>query len=187
MLSDPKKRAEYDAGGHAGVAGYSAEDLFGGIDFEDLFRGVDFDFGSGQQVKVRQKGNVSMRQISVCPVCHGSGKMIEAVCPDPRYQRDGADLWREEILPLADAVLGTKLEVPILEGGKAEVEVPAGTQPDTVLRLRNKGLPRFGGDGKGDLYLQVKLRVPEKLSHEERELYERLRALAGKTKRHFWE
>jgi molecular chaperone DnaJ len=109
------------------------------------------------------------------------------VRPDPHFQRDGADLWREETLPLHDAVLGSKLEVPILEGGKAEVEVPAGTQPDTVLRLRNKGLPRFGGKGKGDLFLQVKLRVPEKLSREERELYERLRALASKAKHHFGE
>jgi molecular chaperone DnaJ len=58
---------------------------------------------------------------------------------------------------------------------------------DTVLRLKNKGLPRFGGMGKGDLYLQLKVSIPEKLSREERELYERLRALAGKTKRHFWE
>ena len=315
VLSDPKKRAEYDAGGHAGVAGYSAEDLFGGIDFEDLFRGVGlgFDFGgglfdlftgrgrrrgppqgnnievdiaiplekvvsggeetvrygrfapcprchgegtadgkppkacsacngSGQQVKSQQKGNVSMRQISTCPVCHGSGKQIEKVCPDcggrgevkkteslkvtipvgvengtalrvagrgmaspvsggqpgdlyvvvymrpdPRFQRDGADLWREETVPLTDAVLGTKLKVPILEGGKAEVEVPAGTQPDTVLRLKNKGLPRFGEKGTGDMYLQVKLKVPEKLSQEERALYENLRALGGKSKHHFWE
>jgi DnaJ-class molecular chaperone len=56
-----------------------------------------------------------------------------------------------------------------------------------VLRLRNKGLPRFGGKGKGDLYLRIKIQIPEKLGREERELYERLRALAGKTKRHFWD
>lgn len=49
VLSDPKKCAEYDAGGHAGVAGYSAEDLFGGIDFQDLFGGLNlgFNFGGG--------------------------------------------------------------------------------------------------------------------------------------------
>jgi molecular chaperone DnaJ len=74
-----------------------------------------------------------------------------------------------------------------LEGGKAQVDVPAGIQPDTVLRLRNKGLPRFGGKGKGDLYVRVKVRVPEKLEREERELYEQLRGLADKPKRHFWE
>jgi len=107
--------------------------------------------------------------------------------PDPRFQRDGADLWRQESLPLTDAVLGTKLEVPTLEGGKAQVDIPAGIQTDTVMRLRNKGLPRFGGKGKGDMYLQVKVQIPEKLSREERELYEQLRALTGKGKRHFWE
>jgi molecular chaperone DnaJ len=105
----------------------------------------------------------------------------------PRFRREGADLWRQETLPLTDAVLGTTLEIPTLEGGQAKVDVPAGTQPDTVLRLRSKGLPHFGGKGKGDLYLQVKLQVPEKLSRDERELYERLRELDGKSKRHFWE
>lgn len=311
VLSDPKKRAEYDAGGHAGVAGYSAEDLFGGIDFQDLFRDFGFDFGgglfdlftqrrrgppqgdnievdiaiplekvarggeetvrygryapcerchgygttdgkppracpackgSGQQVTTRQKGNVAMRQVSSCPVCHGSGKAIDKACPDcggrgevektesltvtipvgvedgmalrvagrgmaspgpggvpgdlyvvvrtrpdPRFQRDGADLWRQETLPVPDAVLGTRLEVETLDGGKAEVKVPAGIQPDTVLRLRNKGLPRFGSKARGDLYLQVKVRIPEKPDREERELYERLRALAAKARRHFCE
>lgn len=113
--------------------------------------------------------------------------VVVHVLPDAQIQRDDADLWLQEDLPLPDAVLGTKLEVPTLEGGKAEVNVPAGTQPDTVLRLRNKGLPRFGGKGVGDMYLQLKLKVPEKLGHEERTLYERLRDLGGKPKRHFWE
>jgi molecular chaperone DnaJ len=107
--------------------------------------------------------------------------------PDPRFQRDSADLWRQEILPVTDAVLGSRLEVSTLEGGKAQVDIPAGIRPEAMLRLRNKGLPRFGGKGKGHLYLRVKVRVPEKLDREERELYERLRALADKPKRHFWE
>jgi len=107
--------------------------------------------------------------------------------PDPRFQRDGTDLWRQETLPVPDAVLGTRLEVETMEGGKTEVNVPAGIQPDTVLRLRNKGLPRFGGKGKGDLYLRVKVRIPEKFGREEWTLYEQLRALAGKARRHFLE
>jgi molecular chaperone DnaJ len=193
-------------------------------------------------VTAHQKGNVSVRQISPCPVCHGSGKQIEQPCPvcggrgevektesltvtipvgveegmalrvagrgmaspepggvpgdlyvvvhsrpDPRLQRDGADLWRQESLPLPDAVLGTTLKVLTLERKQVEVSIPAGTQPGTVMRLRNMGLPHFGRKGKGDMYLQIKVRIPEKLSREEHELYERLRALAGKAKRHFWE
>lgn len=45
ILSDPKKRADYDARGFAGVAGFSREDLFSGINFEDIFGGLNFDFG----------------------------------------------------------------------------------------------------------------------------------------------
>lgn len=49
-----------------------------------------------------------------------------------------------------------------------------------MLRLKGKGLPEFGSDRHGDLYLRIDVRVPEKLSREERELYERLRAIGGK-------
>ncbi|MHB1215233.1 MAG: Hsp70 family protein [Thiobacillus sp.] len=73
----------------------------------------------------------------------------------------------------------------VLRGGRPVI-IPSAEGVSLVLRLRKKGLPRFGEQGKGDLYLQVKLWVPEKLGGEERELYERLRALTGKTTRHFW-
>lgn len=78
---------------------------------------------------------------------------------------------------MVDAVLGTRREVPALEGS-ATVTIPPGTQPDAVLRLRGKGLPRFGGRGRGDLYVALSLHVPEQLSADEKRLYERLRALA---------
>ena len=102
--------------------------------------------------------------------------VVVASAPDPRFQRRGADLWRAETLGVADAVLGATLTVPTLEG-EVEVTVPAGSQPDTVLRLRGRGLPRFEGQGQGDLNLRLQVQVPETLSGEERELYERLRTL----------
>ncbi len=98
--------------------------------------------------------------------------------PDPRFARRGPDLWREEEIAIADAVLGTKLRVPTLDG-HARLEVPPGTQPDTVLRLAGKGLPEFRERGHGDLYVALRLRVPEKLSREERKLWQRLRQLDG--------
>ena len=95
--------------------------------------------------------------------------------PDARFRRDGADLWREERIDVADAVLGTELRVPTLDGALT-VKVPPGTQPDAQLRLRAKGLPRFGERGRGDLYLRLAVGLPERLSAEERALWEKLRA-----------
>ena len=108
----------------------------------------------------------------------GDLHVIVRSAPDSRFSRRGPDLWREEPIGLADAVLGTTLRVPTLSG-RARLEVPPGTQPDAVLRLRGKGLPDFGSDRRGDLYVALRIRVPETLSAEERELWERLRALGG--------
>jgi molecular chaperone DnaJ len=97
--------------------------------------------------------------------------------PDARFERHGEHLWRVETLEVADAVLGMHLTVPTLDG-QASVKVPAGTQPDAVLRLRGKGLPRFGSSGLGDLFIRIQIQVPERLSSEERKLYEQLQALS---------
>ena len=96
--------------------------------------------------------------------------------PDPRFERVGADLWSTRELPVADAVLGTELLVATPDG-TANVTVPPGTQPDTVLRLRGKGLPHFGGERRGDLMLRLRVRVPDRLSLEGRRLYEQLRRI----------
>jgi molecular chaperone DnaJ len=96
---------------------------------------------------------------------------------DARFERHGRDLWRVEAVSVVDAVLGTEVEAPTLEG-PTNVSIPPGTQPDTVLRLRGKGLPGFGHDRRGDFYLRVRVQVPEHLSSAERDLYERLRALS---------
>jgi molecular chaperone DnaJ len=108
--------------------------------------------------------------------------VIVTSAPDARFARSGADLWRTEILAVADAVLGTTLKVPTLDG-VVEVTVPAGTQPGEVLRLRGKGLPVFGTRGRGDLNLRIEVKISERLSAEERALYEKLRALPKGTRR----
>jgi molecular chaperone DnaJ len=94
---------------------------------------------------------------------------------DPRFTRSGADLWREETIAVPDAVLGASLTVPTLDADTS-VTVPPGTQPDAVLRLRGKGLPRFQGKGRGDLYLKIRVHIPEQLTATERDLYFKLRS-----------
>jgi len=74
-----------------------------------------------------------------------------------------------------DAALGITAAVPVPEG-QARVRVPPGTQPGSVLRVEGRGLPRYGGHGRGSLNLTMILDIPQRLSKRQRQLYEQLRA-----------
>jgi molecular chaperone DnaJ len=126
----------------------------------------------GMVLRVPGRGMPS-RQADSTP---GDLFIIVSTVLDPRFERHGADLWRTEIVQVADAVLGTELEVTTLDGLVMVTMLP-GTQPDTVFCVRGKGLPEFGGSRHGDLYLRVQVHIPEHLAPAERELYERLRTL----------
>ena len=68
------------------------------------------------------------------------------------------------------------MKVPTLTG-HAKVKVPQGMQPDAVLRLAGEGLPYYGSDRRGDLFIRVRVEVPETLSKEEKKFYRKLRDL----------
>ena len=305
MLSDPARRASYDAQGSAGLAGATAEDLWGGIDFADIFgsgaavfgsmferlfgppaagppRGQDVHLdlvisleevltggtqevtirrpgpcprcagsgsrpsttprrcpgcgGTGQRATASRHGPLMVRQVTTCPQCAGRGRVIDQPCPaceasgralreekvtirippgipegatlrlagrgipspvpggppgdayasirtraDARFTRAGADLWHDLHIQAPDAALGVTAAVPVIQG-QARVRVPPGTQPGSVLRVEGRGLPRYGGHGRGSLNLTVILDIPQRLSARQRQLYEQLRAEdAGRT------
>jgi molecular chaperone DnaJ len=299
VLSDPARRASYDAQGSAGLAGATAEDLWGGIDFTDIFgsgapsfgglferlfgptaagppRGQDVRLelvisldevltggdhavtirrpgpcprcagsgsgpgtaprrcpgcgGTGQQAVASRHGPMLVRQVTTCSQCGGRGRVIDQPCPacaasgravreetvtirippgipegaavrlaghgmpspvpggrpgdayvgirtraDPRFTRAGADLRYDLHIQAADAALGVTAAVPV-PGGQARVRVPPGTQPGSVLRVVGKGLPHYGGHGRGSLNLTVILDIPRQLSPRQRQLYQQLRA-----------
>jgi molecular chaperone DnaJ len=97
------------------------------------------------------------------------------------FERDGRDLWAEVSVPFVQAALGATLEVPQVVGGAETVELPGGTQPGDVLRVRRAGLPQRGGSGgnRGDLHLRVHVEVPKDLDGEQRELLRRFAELRG--------
>uniref|UniRef100_A0A832I1G7 Chaperone protein DnaJ n=1 Tax=Eiseniibacteriota bacterium TaxID=2212470 RepID=A0A832I1G7_UNCEI len=97
--------------------------------------------------------------------------------PHPVFQRDGDDLHAEVRVPYPVLVLGGRVEVPLLGGGAAPLDVPAGTESGTVLRLRGRGLPSLRG-AHGDLLARVVVAVPSKVSPAERRLLEELRKLS---------
>jgi molecular chaperone DnaJ len=84
-------------------------------------------------------------------------------------------------LPISFALsaLGATVEVPTLEGLE-ELDVPAGTQPGDTIRIRNKGLPRLGRSGRGDLYVRIVVEIPRKLNNRQKQLLEEFRQVGKK-------
>ena len=83
------------------------------------------------------------------------------------FERDGDDLLCEVPISFVQATLGSEIEVPTL-GGKARINVPAGTQSGTILRLRGKGVKNVQGYGHGDLHVRVIVEVPTRLNSEQK-------------------
>ncbi len=101
------------------------------------------------------------------------------VAPHPIFTRDGAQLHCQIPITFAQAALGTTVRVPLVAGGHEELDVEAGTQSGTVLRLRGKGLPSLDRSGRGDLHVAIRVETPRSLTVEQRELLTKLAELDG--------
>ena len=97
------------------------------------------------------------------------------------FKVDGDDINSEVFVSPSDAVLGTEIDIPTLDG-PVKVVVPPGTQNDKVLRLRGKGLSRKKDASRGDHFVKVKINVPTAISEEEKKLYQELAKLQKKRK-----
>jgi molecular chaperone DnaJ len=91
------------------------------------------------------------------------------------FKRSDENLFFEFPISIADAALGTTIEIPTIDGGKAKIKIPDGTQSGKQFRLRGKGMPYMRGSGNGDLYVQVNTEVPISLNKAQKELLEKFR------------
>jgi molecular chaperone DnaJ len=96
--------------------------------------------------------------------------VVTRVREDTAFTRKGDNLYIELTLGVVEAVLGVRAPVPTLEG-TGEVVVPPGTQSGQVLRLRGRGLPRLSGEGRGDLYVTVRVAIPRGIDARTQELF----------------
>ena len=107
--------------------------------------------------------------------------LLVAVRPHARFERHGDDLAAEVAVPWLDAVLGGEVEAPTLDG-RVLLTIPPLTQNGRRFRLGGKGMPVLGrADRRGDLVARVSVRLPERLSERERELFEELRRQPAET------
>jgi len=91
------------------------------------------------------------------------------VQPHPKFKRDGRDIFYDTQLSKTDASLGKNLEVPTLEGF-SKISVEPGSQPNTIIKLKGKGLQGRGFRGRGDQYVRLVVNIPKKLSRHQKDL-----------------
>lgn len=96
------------------------------------------------------------------------------VRPHERFKRDGRDIFYDHEVSMADAALGRGIVVPTLEGTE-KLKVEPGSQPNTIIKLRGKGVPQMGSRGRGDQYVRIVVNVPKKLSKRQKGLLEEFR------------
>jgi molecular chaperone DnaJ len=129
---------------------------------------------TGQYMTLRGLGNAGPRGGT-----RGDILVVFEVEDDPRFERDGEDLYCEVLVSYPQLVLGGDIDVPIV-GGTVSLRLPPGTQSGQVFHLRGRGLPRVNASGVGDLHARVQLWTPESLSSEEEALVRQLAAMPSR-------
>ena len=102
-----------------------------------------------------------------------------AVADDPRFERHDSDLVHRTSIGIAEATLGTRIEVPTIDGDPTTIDIPRGTQPGSAFTLAGHGMTHLGRRGRGDLVVVVDVAIPEELGEEEEDLLRRWAELRG--------
>ena len=127
----------------------------------------------GQRMALRGQGNEGRNGGMA-----GDLIIVFSVKPHEIFTREGYDLYCEVPVTFTDATLGAEIEVPTLEG-KIKHTIPEGTQPGTTFRIREKGISRVNGKGKGDLYFTVNVEVPKNLSGAQKDILRKFAESCG--------
>jgi molecular chaperone DnaJ len=138
------------------------------IDFMEAVHGVtkkvDIE-GKSQTIKIPQGVDNGSR------IRFGNYDIIVEVEPHKKFKREGYDIVTDEEISFSQAALGTQIEVETVQGSM-KLKIPSGTQPGTVIRLAQKGVPHVHGSGKGNHYVRIKVVVPKNLTRKQKDLLE---------------
>jgi molecular chaperone DnaJ len=130
----------------------------------------------GHQIRLSGEGEAGPRSGPA-----GNLYVAVHVTPHPILRRDGTEIFHDLDISIAQAALGTRVRIPTIEG-EEDLEIRAGIQPGTEIRLRGRGVPHLRRAGaRGDLHVMVRVNVPTKLSKRQRQLLEDLAAESGES------
>ena len=129
---------------------------------------------SGNHLRLKGEGNTGLKG-----GMHGDLYVVVLVKPHKIFKRGASDLFLEMPISFTEAALGSELEVPTISGKKAMLKVPAGTQTDTIFKLKGLGVKEINSSRIGDLYVKAIVKTPASLSKKQKELFEELSRLDG--------
>ena len=136
--------------------------------FTNIPKGVD----DGTRIRLSGKGEAGIKGGG-----NGDLYIFVSIKNHSIFKRSEENLYYEFPISLADASLGATVEVPTIDGGKAKVKIPAGTQNGKQFRLKGKGMPIMRNRGYGDLYIRAITEVPVSLTKEQKKLLEEFKKL----------
>ncbi len=119
----------------------------------------------GTRIRLSSEGEAGLRGAPP-----GDLYIFLSVQPHRLFQREGADLYCQVPIAMTSAVLGGAIEVPAIDGGRIKITIPEGTQSGHRFRLRGKGMSVLRARDRGDLYVEVKVETPVKLSKKQKDL-----------------
>ncbi len=124
---------------------------------------------AGKKLRLSGKGEPS-------PVGGPAGDLYikSVLAPDPIFNAEEYDVYVQREIKLTQAILGTQLAIPTLEGKEMNIKIPPGTRHKTKMRLSGLGLPHMKGGGRGDLYVVVHVNIPSSLTAEQQKLIAQL-------------
>lgn len=141
---------------------------------KDISINIPAGISSGQQIRVQGKGG---RGYNGGP--SGDLYVEVVVAPHPDFKRDGNDIHIEVPLSFVDCALGTTIEVPTVYG-EVTVKVPEGTQPDQILKIKERGVKDLRSGRPGDEFVHIKVKTPTKLNKTQRDLLSAFQAQVDK-------
>ena len=124
---------------------------------------------SGKKLRLAGKGMGGARGVPP-----GDLYLKVDIAEHPFFKREGSDLTVDKEIKISEALLGTTIEVPTLDGSK-HIKVAPGTQSQSRIRLKGCGLPRLQGGGKGDEYVRILIKYPKTLNEKQKKLAEELK------------
>ena len=133
-------------------------------------RGVE----DGTRIRLTGEGEAGLQGATA-----GDLYIFISVEPHRLFQRDGANIYCQVPIPMATAALGGSVEVPTIEGTRAKVTIPGGTQHGHQFRLRAKGMTGLHGRGRGDMYIELQVETPVNLSKRQKELLDEFQSGGG--------